>query len=163
MRIPVQTLSLFTVFTMASLSAGLAADIPFRAEELPTKLGVGYAVRLVDMNGDKKLDICIVDQTRILWLENPTWKEHILIDKQTRPDNVCFAPADIDGDGKLDFAVGADWKPFNTESGGTVQWIRANPENKKEANQEALWQVLPISEVPTVHRMNFADLDGDGK
>ena len=154
------------VSSTASLSA---AEIPLRAEELPTKLGVGYAVRLLDMNGDKKLDICIVDQTRILWLENPTWKEHILIDKQTRPDNVCFAPADIDGDGHLDFAVGADWKPFNTMSGGTVQWITVNKSkavSKKEAdeaNPDRLWNVHPISEVPTVHRMNFADLDGDGK
>jgi hypothetical protein len=155
-------LAAYVVLSVAS--TGRAADIPFRAEELPTKLGVGYAVRLLDMNGDKKLDICIVDQTRILWLENPTWKEHVIIDKQTRPDNVCFAPADIDGDGKLDFAVGADWKPFNTETGGTVQWVRANPNAKKDgANQEGLWQVIPIGEVPTVHRMNFADLDGDNK
>lgn len=150
-----------SLFLLAFLASPLlAADVAFRAEELPTKLGVGYAVRLLDMNGDQKLDICVVDQTRILWLENPTWKEHVIIDKQTRPDNVCFAPADIDGDGKLDFAVGADWKPFNTTSGGTVQWIRPNPEAKDPA---ALWQVLPISEVPTVHRMNFADLDGDKK
>ncbi|WP_425617239.1 FG-GAP repeat domain-containing protein [Anatilimnocola sp. NA78] len=150
------------LITACCALATSAAEITFKAEELPTKLGVGYAVRLLDMNDDQKLDICIVDQTRILWLENPTWKEHILIDKQTRPDNVCFAQADIDGDGKLDFAVGADWKPFNTESGGTVQWIRANPA-KKESKEPALWEVHPISEVPTVHRINFADLDGDKK
>lgn len=154
-------LATLTISAVTSLSS--AADIPFRAEELKTKLGVGYAVRLLDMNGDQKLDICIVDQTRILWLENPTWKEHILIDKQTRPDNVCFAPADIDGDGKIDFAVGADWKPFNTESGGTVQWIRAKADAAKDANPQPLWDVHPISEVPTVHRINFADLDGDNK
>src|SRR4051812_3002542 len=88
-----------------------AADLMLKTEELPTKLGVGYAVRLLDMNDDGKLDICIVDQERILWLENPTWKEHILIEGQTKKDNVCFAPCDIDGDGKLDFAVGADWQP----------------------------------------------------
>ncbi len=155
--------------TLLVIDRAHAVDIPLRAEELATKLGVGYAVRLLDMNGDKKLDICIVDQTRILWLENPTWKEHVMIDKQTRPDNVCFAAADIDGDGMLDFAVGADWKPFNTETGGTVQWISPNKSkavSKKEAdaaNPERLWEVHPISEVPTVHRMNFADLDGDGK
>ncbi|QDU31436.1 FG-GAP repeat protein [Anatilimnocola aggregata] len=159
-----KTCHVFAVLVTCVLGSLQAAEIPFKAEELPTKLGVGYAVRLIDMNNDQKLDICIVDQTRILWLENPTWKEHTLIDKQTRPDNVCFAPADIDGDGKIDFAVGADWKPFNTESGGTVQWIRRNPnEHKKDVKAPLLWEVHPISEVPTVHRINFADLDGDKK
>jgi len=76
---------------------------------------------------------------------------------QTKKDNVCFAPADIDGDGRLDFAVGADWNPSNTTSGGTIQWIGGGDK------PAASWQVHPIGEEPTVHRMNFADLDGDGR
>ncbi|HND56519.1 MAG TPA: VCBS repeat-containing protein, partial [Pirellulaceae bacterium] len=135
-----------------------AADLAFREQELPTKLTVGYAVRLLDMNDDKRLDICIVDSERILWLENPNWNEHILVGPgQTKKDNVCFAPYDIDGDGKLDFAVGADWRPFDTKTGGTIQWIG------RTAQPAAPWQVHPIGEEPTVHRMQFADLDGDGK
>lgn len=135
-----------------------AADLAFREQELPTKLTVGYAVRLLDMNDDKRLDICIVDSERILWLENPNWNEHILVGPgQTKKDNVCFAPYDIDGDGKLDFAVGADWRPFDTKTGGTIQWIG------RAAQPAAPWQVHPIGEEPTVHRMQFADLDGDGK
>jgi hypothetical protein len=141
----------------APLASYVAAEeIAFKDQELPTKLGVGYAVRLVDMNGDSRLDICIVDTERILWLANPNWEEHVLIEKQTRKDNVCFANADIDGDGQMDFAVGADWAPFNTNSGGTIQWIR-------QGKADALWDVHPIAEEPTVHRMNFADLNGDGK
>lgn len=134
----------------------LSAEFPFREQELPTKLGVGYAVRLIDMNEDKRLDICVVDTERILWLENPNWNEHVLIDKQTKKDNVCFASADIDGDGKLDFAVGADWRPFDTENSGTIQWIRRTEPGK-------LWELFPIGQEPTVHRMQFADLDGDRK
>ncbi len=133
-----------------------SSEPQFTGVELPTKLGVGYAVRLIDMNDDKRLDICIVDQQRILWLENPTWTEHVLIENQTKKDNVCFAPLDIDGDGKLDFAVGADWT-LNTKEGGTIQWI------KRAANPSEKWEVLPIAEEPTVHRMTFADLDADGK
>ena len=143
------------------LASSLAAEeISFRTEELPTRLTVGYAVRTIDMNGDGKRDIAIVDSERILWLENPTWKEHILIEGQTKKDNVCFAPADIDGDGKPDFAVGADWRPFDTANGGTIQWISpaaGKPEPK------AKWDVHFIGEEPTVHRMQFADLDADGK
>ncbi len=135
----------------------LGADIQFRDQELPTKLTVGYAVRLIDMNDDRRLDIAIVDSDRILWLENPNWNEHVISQGVTKKDNVCFAPYDIDRDGRLDFAVGADWQPTNTKSGGTIQWITGG---KTPAEP---WKLHPIMEYPTTHRMNFADLDGDGQ
>jgi hypothetical protein len=133
------------------------ADIPFREVELPTRLTVGYAVRLIDMNDDRRLDIAIVDSDRILWLENPNWNEHVISEGQTKKDNVCLAPADIDSDGRTDFAVGADWQPANTKSGGTIQWITGGQQPMQP------WTLHPIGEQPTTHRMNFADLDGDGR
>ena len=134
-----------------------AHDFNFRGEELPTRLSVGYAVRQLDMNADKALDIVIVDSKRILWLENPDWRQHILMeDRSKQHDNVCLAAGDIDGDGQLDFAVGADWQFNNTRSGGTMGWItRGGPDPP--------WTYRPIGEEPTVHRMRFADLDGDGR
>lgn len=134
-----------------------AADLQFRDQELPTKLTVGYAVRLLDMNGDKRLDIAIVDSDRILWLENPNWTEHVISQGVTKKDNVCFAPHDIDGDGQIDFAVGADWQPTNTKSGGTIQWITGGK------TPDEPWKLHPIMKYPTTHRMNFADLDGSGR
>lgn len=152
------TLRLWFSLSLCLLAAPLmAGDLTFRTQELPTRLTVGYATRILDVNGDGKLDIAIVDSGRILWLENPTWKEHVILEGQTKRDNVCFAPADIDGDGRIDFAIGADWRPFDTKTGGTIQWIRQN-----EKPDES-WTLLPIGEEPTVHRMNFADLDGDKK
>ena len=148
---------LAAALALLACAAAPAAEFQFRDQELPTKLTVGYAVRLIDMNGDKRLDICIVDSDRILWLENPNWTEHVILPGVTKKDNVCFAPADIDGDGKLDFAVGADWQPANTKSGGTLQWITGG------TNQAGPWKLHPIGEYPTTHRMNFADLDADGK
>lgn len=146
------------VLLSSSAAVSRAQEWKLRDQELPTKLTVGYAVRLLDMNGDRRLDICIVDSERILWLENPNWNEHILTGAgQTKKDNVCFAPYDIDGDGQLDFAVGADWRPFDTKTGGTIQWIGRGKEASKP------WDVHAIGEEPTVHRMQFADLDGDGR
>lgn len=130
-----------------------AGELAFKDIELPTKLTVGYAVRILDMNADKRPDIAIVDSDRILWLENPNWNEHVLIEKQTKADNVCFAPADINGDGQIDFAVGAEWKPF---TGGDLQWITGKSPVGK-------WSVHRIGEEHTCHRINFADLDGDGR
>src|SRR4051812_28178879 len=128
----------------------------FRMQEIEKGLKVGYAVLLVDVNGDGKKDIVVVDTTRVVWYENPTWKRHTIIEGQTKPDNVCIAAYDIDGDGKIDFALGADWKPFNTKEGGTIQWL-------KQGKTPDEWTVYPIGEEPTVHRIRIADLDGSGK
>ncbi len=129
----------------------------FRMQEIETGLGVGYAVLLVDVNGDGKKDIVVVDQRRVVWYENPTWKRRIIIENQTKPDNVCIAAYDIDGDGQIDFALGADWHPSNTKDGGTIQWL------KRGKTLDEKWTVYPIGEEPTVHRMRFVDLDGSGK
>jgi hypothetical protein len=129
----------------------------FRMQEIETKLGVGYAVLLVDVNGDGKPDIVVVDQTRVVWYENPTWKRRTIVEGKTERDNVCIAAYDIDGDGKLDFALGADWKPFNTKQGGTLQWLR------RGKTLDDPWTVHPIGHEPTIHRIRFIDLYGDGK
>src|ERR1043166_1467261 len=131
--------------------------VKFRMVELPEKLSVGYAVICVDVNGDGKKDIVVVDTTRVIWFENPSWKVHTIISSLTKPDNVCIDAYDIDGDGKIDFALGAEWKPFNTNSGGTLQWL------KRGKTLDDAWSVYPIDSEPTVHRIRFADIDGDGK
>ncbi len=143
------------VLVFAALAG--AATFNFRPEEISNQLTVGYAVRLVDMNEDGKPDIVVVDTERVVWFQNPDWQMHTLIQDQTKPHNVCLAPYDIDGDGKIDFALGADWRPFDTRSGGTIQWIGRG----KSAAEK--WDVHPIGTEPTIHRMQWADLDGDGR
>src|SRR5256885_2243207 len=146
--------------TLPAEGAERAAAVSFPAfemKEIDKSLKVGYAVLLVDLNGDGKKDIVVVDTTRVVWYENPTWKRRTIIEGQTKPDNVCIAAADIDGDGQLDLALGADWKPFNTKQGGTLQWLKRG----KTLDEE--WTVYPIAEEPTVHRVRMADIDGSGK
>lgn len=129
----------------------------FRMQEIETGLKVGYAVLLVDLNGDGKKDIVVVDATRVVWYENPTWKRRTILEGQTKPDNVCIAAHDIDGDGQRDLALGADWRPSNTKTGGTLQWL------KRGQTLDEPWTLHPIGEEPTVHRIRFADIDGSGK
>lgn len=144
--------------TLLGAASVLASGEPaFHAQEIETGLGVGYAVRLLDLNGDGRLDIAVVDTNRVVWYENPTWKRHTLIEDQTKRDNVCFAPHDIDGDGHIDFALGADWRPADTVASGTLQWItRGRPGDPR-------WTVHPIGAEPTLHRIAWADIDDDGQ
>ena len=124
---------------------------------LPIELTVGYAVRAIDMNADRKLDVAIVDSKRIVWLENPSWTAHTI--DQTpdgQADNVCFAPLDIDADGDLDLAIGGDWQPNNTTSGGFLAWLEAPSDPTQQ------WTRHPIAnDLPTLHRMQWADIDAD--
>ncbi|MEX0978465.1 MAG: VCBS repeat-containing protein, partial [Pirellulales bacterium] len=134
-----------------------AHELTFRVEQISVRLTVGYAVRLVDMTDDGKLDVVVVDTERVVWFENPNWKLHILIEHQTKKDNVSIAEADIDGDGKVDFALGADWRPSDTRTSGSLQWL------SRGSSADEKWTVHPIGTEPTVHRVRFADLDGDGR
>jgi hypothetical protein len=132
------------------------AEVPkFEPQELPEKVTVGYAVSLTDMNADKKPDILVVDSKRVIWFENPSWKLHTIMSAPDKADNVCIAPHDIDGDGRIDVALGADWT-LNTKAGGTIQWFS----HTEKADE--LWPLHPIGEEPTVHRMRWVDLVGDG-
>jgi hypothetical protein len=154
---------------------GLAsgATPAFRIQELDARLTVGYAVTLVDMNADKRPDIVVVDSKRVVWFENPAWKMHALMEAPDKTDNVCIAVHDIDGDGRPDFALGADWVISNTRSGGTLQWFSPNKPGKTDktaksdkpagAAADAPWQLHPIGTEPTIHRIRWIDLDGDGR
>jgi len=140
-----------------SLLSVATAEIKFRPQQISDRLTVGYAVRLVDMNEDQKPDIVVVDTERVVWFENPSWQMHTLVEHQTKKDNVSIAVADIDGDGHVDFALGADWRPSDTRASGSLQWLARGemPDGK--------WTVHPIGTEPTIHRIGFADLDADGR
>ncbi len=146
--------------------SSFSAELNFEPQQLSERLSVGYAVQLVDMNDDGRLDIVVVDTDRVIWFENPIhdpqavakpWPVHTLIEQQTKTDNVTLAAADIDGDGRVDFALGADWRPSDTRTSGSLQWLA------RGSSPEAKWTVHPIGTEPTIHRIRFADLDSDGR
>ncbi|MGV3486032.1 MAG: FG-GAP repeat domain-containing protein [Planctomycetaceae bacterium] len=133
------------------------AQTSWRAEVLPVELSVGYAVQAIDISGDGKLDIAITDSKRYIWLENPSWKVHVM---QATPDaahdNVCFTPHDVDGDGHVDFAIGHDWQFGNSDSGGRIGWLHS-PQDPRQP-----WTYHALGTEPTTHRMRWIDWNRDG-
>lgn len=152
------SLTLMTALCCCTTSTNNTKDpLRFRMQEIDRSLKVGYSVVIADVNNDKKPDIVVADAQRVIWFENPTWKMWTIIQGQTKPDNVSIAAHDIDGDGLIDFALAADWKPFNTKSGGTLQWL------KRGKTLDEQWAVYPIAEdIPTIHRIRFADVMKNG-
>jgi FG-GAP-like repeat len=146
-----------TVFAFLFVAPARAAEFPtFQPQEIDGHVGnVCYALTTADVNGDGKLDIVAVTENAVVWFANPTWEKHTIIQDATARDNVCIQAHDIDGDGRVDFALGAGWKPTDTEAGGTVQWLKRDGAGP--------WQVIPIGSEPTVHRMRWGRVLGNGK
>jgi hypothetical protein len=131
-------------------------SLTFRAQDVATGFGVGYAVVPGDVNGDRLTDVLAISGTEVVWFKAPGFeKQTILAAGATTADNVTLAPHDIDGDGRLDIALGAGWTGPNT---GTLQWVRQNAPGASPA-----WEVFPIAAEPTLHRIRWADVDGDGR
>ena len=108
-----------------------------------------------DVNGDKRTDIVAISGTDLVWFEAPSFEKRVILSGATPKDNVCLALEDIDRDGKVDVALGASWQPSNTTGGGTLHWVRQTADGTP-------WELHNISEEPTLHRIRWADVDGDG-
>ena len=155
---------LFTMIAIIFAAPAGAADLPtFKAQEIDTGLKIGYAVLATDIDGDKRPDLVVVDQHKVVWYRNPgtrdgEWKKFTILDGKTRPDNVCIADIDIDGDGLPELVLGAAWKPFDTTNAGQLVWLKRG----KDVTQEWTMHELPCDE-PNVHRVRVADINGNGK
>jgi hypothetical protein len=151
-----------TVLAVAALTCASrlpAADFPrFEAREIAADLSIGYAVLVSDIDGDKKPDVVVIDKHRVVWYQNPTWKVRTILGGKTKPDNVCAAALDIDGDGLPELVLGAGWQPTDTATPGTLHWL------KRGQSLDDEWSMVPIPcDEPTVHRVRAIDIDGDGK
>jgi hypothetical protein len=141
-----------------------AGTFQFRGEQIASDFGVGYAVATGDVNGDGATDVVAISGTDLVWFNGPApkaggstsgaWQKQVILSGATPRDNVCIALNDIDRDGKLDVALGASWQPSNTNSGGTLHWVR-------QGAAGAPWELHSIGEEPTLHRIRWADVDGD--
>jgi hypothetical protein len=159
----------------AEASAEAGAALRFRAEQIAADFGIGYAVATGDVNGDGRTDVLAINATDLVWFEAPGrrrafgalashaeasaeagWQKRVILTGATPRDNVCLAPHDIDRDGRLDVALGAGWQPTNTTGGGTLHWVR-----QSGPGADVSWQLHSIAEEPTLHRIRWADVDGD--
>ncbi len=140
-------------------SVAPAADpISFRPQTIDPEIGkVCYAVVTTDVDGDGKPDVVALANDAVVWYQNPTWQKRDILRGTTEPDNVCLQPHDVDGDGRVDFALGSAWRPTDTKTGGSLAIVT------RTGAPEGTWRAVPITSEPTLHRIRWGDLDGTGR
>lgn len=149
------------VFASAALSDWVQAAGPgipsFREHVVNPQAGTGLAVTVSDINSDGRPDIVGVSSRDVAWYENPNWERHLVADT-LKGSNVCIAGRDLDGDGREEFVLGADWQFNNTKSGGALYVLKSGPDPTQP------WRVRSlIEEEPTLHRIRWTDVTGDGR
>ncbi len=141
-----KTLPLF-ILSAAPL---LAADTPalrFRAQVIDPAIQIGYGLAIADVDGDKLADVLLADQKQIVWYRAPKWEKFVMAENLTPKDNVCIAARDLDGDGKAEVAVGAEWNPGDTVGSGAIFLLDA------PADRTQRWTPKKLPHDPTTHRM----------
>ena len=124
----------------------------FEAEVLDASIEIGYGLAIGDVDGDGNPDILLADKTEFVWYRNGDWQRFVMAENITERDNVCIAAKDLDGDGKVEVAVGAQWNPGETSDltlSGSVHYLN-RPDDPTQA-----WEVHNLPHVPTIHRMNW--------
>lgn len=128
----------------------------FEAQLIDNNVAIGYGLAIGDVDGDGKPDILLADKKQFVWYRNGDWKRFVMIENLTESDNVCIAARDIDEDGKVEVAVGAQWNPGETsdtlKSGSVHYLIRP-----KDVTQ--LWKPVELHHEPTIHRMRWVRID----
>jgi hypothetical protein len=140
------------VLAAAALAASPSAFQRHDVDAFPA----GYQVAVADLNGDGRPDIVALstEAGRVDWYENPTWKRRPIA-RLDRP--IDLAIADFDRDGRPEIAVAAGFYFAEAGRGGQVYWLKAR------TNLDEPWEMHLIAVDPVVHRLRWADLDGDGR
>jgi hypothetical protein len=136
----------------------LAAEFPaWRQTTVTASLHMGYQIVAADLNRDGRPDIIEVDErgTELAWYENPTWERHVIVANVPRTINLDVY--DTDGDGIPEIAMGHNFETTPEKSVGNVLILHSGPDPRQP------WTVREIDRVPTVHRVRWIDLAGDGR
>lgn len=117
-----------------------------------------YGLEVADINGDGRKDVIAgsTAENIIAWYEAPTWKRHTISTRHS--GNITISAHDINRDGKVEIAVGSGFNAGMNSYEAYLQWLE--PADRPDGEE---WKAYKIDDLPFVHRIKFADIDGDGE
>jgi hypothetical protein len=140
----------------------LTADRPAPAADGPDRIVLdgdfpgAYQVEVADVNGDRRPDVIAVGGSTCAWYENPSWKKRLVSTGNQTPGIISSATADLDGDGKAEIAIAYEFA-MNRPTTGKLLITRQGK------TSDDPWTFEPIADVPSIHRLRWGDVDGDGR
>lgn len=150
---------IFLIYFLKVFALNYFSTPDFEAQVIDNNISIGYGLALGDVDGDGKPDILLADKKQFVWYRNGDWKKFVMVENLTEYDNVAIAARDINGDGKVEVAVGAQWNPGETadpEKSGSVHYL-IRPEDPTQK-----WEAVKLHHEPTVHRMRWVQ-SSEGK
>lgn len=141
------------LFILTCLCCSVMAQPRFEPQVIDDNVQIGYGLAVGDVDGDGKDDILLADKKQFVWYRNGDWKRFVMIDNLTAADNVCIAARDINNDGKVEVAVGAQWNPgetSDTAKSGSVHYLI------RPADPTQHWTPVKLYHEATIHRMRWA-------
>ncbi len=124
-------------------------ELKVRPQVIDAQIRIGYGLAIADVDGDGRVDILLADARQVVWYRAPKWEKFVMAENLTEKDNVCIAARDLDGDGKAEVAVGAEWNPNDTLKSGAVFLLEA------PADRTGRWTPRRLPHEPTTHRMHW--------
>jgi len=121
------------------------------------KIPNGYQVAVADVNGDGRPDVLALSSAEniVEWYENPSWKARP-ITTATR-QNISLAPLFRPGYPARGLALASDFALNDSTHGGSVWW------GEPGSTLESEWSLRLLGQIPTSHRLRWANLDGSGR
>lgn len=111
----------------------------FVAETIDSPPGKVHGMAIGDVDGDGRPDIILADSSQVSWYRNGDWKRFVMMDAPSGQSITCIAMRDLNGDGRVEIAVGADGVYYLVPPNDPTELWTPTPISKAHSTRSIHW------------------------